>query len=234
MQPAPPRHPRVPLPPRWDRLVVPAGAREASPLSERIKLTAGPGRGRTEHERSATLALAGHPRLAGLIQRRGTRSGRGEGRGDAEHPGDPGPVWGGGRGNLARAGWTLRTPAQDSCPHPAWGQGDPGWERSRELPGRHRTPPWHARHPPPPRQAALSRCPLQAGPWPGFTLPAETGRRWQETLGPRPGSDTVCQPRSLRRDPEQPPSPTATPASPQGCFGGWRTLRSLQHGWGGG
>lgn len=55
----------MPLPPLWDFLLVPDGAGEASPLSEQIKLTAGPGLGSTEHERSVTLALAGHPRLAG-------------------------------------------------------------------------------------------------------------------------------------------------------------------------
>lgn len=39
-------------------------------------------------------------------------------------------------GNLARAGWILHTPTRDLCPHPPWGQGDPGWERSRGLPAR--------------------------------------------------------------------------------------------------
>lgn len=165
--------------------------------------------------------------------------------------GTPAQFWGGGRGTHTPPSWG-REAAQDrlcaplpglcpllgdSCPDPTYGWGDPAWERSggapalppgsRDLYGHHRTLPYGARHVPPPRQAALYRCPLQAGLWPGVTLPAETGRRLQETLGPRPGSHTMLQPRSLHRDPERPPSPVATPASPRGCFGGCRTLRSL-------
>lgn len=133
----------------------------------------------------------------------------------------------------------------DSCLDPARGEGGPrlGKERgapsplpgSRDLSGRHRTLPYRARHLPPPSQAALYRCPLQVGLWPGFTLPAETGKRLQETLGPRPWSDTVRQPRSLRRDPEQPSSPSLRPLrAPRGWFGGCRTLRSWDGGQGAG
>lgn len=205
-------------------------------MSERIKLTAGPGRRSTEHERSVTLALAGHPRLAGAQRlnsapwhKEWQRGGKGRCR---PAPGGPQPSLGGREGKPppepGKEAWggtagtaqdRLSALLPDPCPLPGGthactlhgdrgalpGKGVGGSHPAAGEPGPVSPSPCAAvprSTPAPPRQPALCRCPLQAGLWPGFVLPAETGRRLQETLGPRPGSDTVLQPRSLRWEPE--------------------------------